>query len=152
MKRARPRHRIMAFIFDWAIVFIIISLMSFNVIWMAFGVAKEPTDEKILSLTIYALLTGGLGFIFISLYFLVFPVLTKGQTFGKKFFKIRIVKNDGSNVDFSSLFIREVIGKILVDFTTLGLSVFASGFSLCLQNDHAAFHDILSSTMVVDVE
>ncbi len=152
MKRAHPLPRIMAFLLDWLIVFTIVGFISINPILMSFEVAKSPTTQNILSLTVTSLLTGGMAFVFITLYFLVVPVLSKGQTVGKKFFRIRIVKNDGSNVDFAALFIREVIGKILIDFSTFGLSVFASGAVLCLQNERVTFHDILSSTMVVDVE
>lgn len=51
------------------------------------------------------------------LYFVVFQAYNKGQTLGKKLFKIHIVKKDDSRVDINTLLIRSLIPYgILVNF------------------------------------
>lgn len=151
-KLAQAKHRIFAFLFDWAIVYAFSLLIASRTIIAAIKAMLSHADDQILSLTLNALLTGGIILIFVCLYFLVMPVFLNGQTLGKKFFKIRIVRKDLSEVDFTTLFVREVLGKVLVDFFTIGVSLLASGIVLCQNDAHLTFHDVLASTMVIDVE
>lgn len=151
-KIAKSRHRIFAFLFDWAIVYGFSLLLAAKVIIIAIRLIVNNTDYDIISLTINALLTGGIILIFICFYFLVLPVFLKGQTLGKKFFRIKVIKCDGSNVDFPTLFLREVIGKVLVDFVSVGISVIATSVVMSNSKNHQGFHDVLASTIVVDVE
>ena len=42
-------------------------------------------------------------------------IVYKGQTFGKRIMKIKVVKNDGSDVDFWTIIKREAIGVMLIE-------------------------------------
>ncbi len=45
---------------------------------------------------------------------LLYMVATRGQTPGKKLLKIRIVKEDGSDLDWSGALLREFLGKVVI--------------------------------------
>lgn len=152
MTRAKPRHRIFAFLFDLAISYAIAVLMMFESIVALIDAIIKNDTASIFALFGSSLLGGGITIIFLILYFLILPLKWKGQTFGKKFFKIKIVKLDGSPVDFMTLFFREVVGRILVAAMSVGFSGVVNGVTLVLNENRLVFHDILASTQVVDVE
>lgn len=61
------------------------------------------------------------------LYFVVFQAYNNGQTFGKKIFKIQVLKSDNSLVDINTLLIRCLIPyDILVNFILVILILFVS--------------------------
>lgn len=152
MTRAKPRHRIFAFLFDLAISYAIAVLMMFESIVALIDAIIKNDTASIFALFGSSLLGGGITIIFLILYFLILPLKWKGQTIGKKFFKIKIVKLDGSPVDFMTLFFREVVGRILVAAMSVGFSGVVNGVTLVLNENRLVFHDILASTQVVDVE
>lgn len=152
MTRAKPRHRIFAFLFDLAISYAIAVLMMFESIVALIDAVITNDTASIIALFGSSLLGGGITIIFLILYFLILPLKWKGQTIGKKFFKIKIVKLDGSPVDFMTLFFREVVGRILVAAMSVGFSGVVNGVTLVLNENRLVFHDILASTQVVDVE
>lgn len=60
-------------------------------------------------LGMFAILTG-------IIYYVVTPMfIFKGQTLGKKLFKIKVVKQDNSEVDAKTILIREVLGSTLFE-------------------------------------
>lgn len=152
MGNANPRHRMLATLFDFAIVFAFSILIMGNAILSAIDTIIHATKLNIFSLFFNSLITGGLILVFLCLYFLVIPVYWKGQTFGKRFFKIKIVKQDGSDVNFQTLFMREVIGRIFILLLSFGFSTIVNCVMLCASKQHLAFHDVLTSTKVIDVE
>ena len=152
MKLAKSKHRILAFLFDWAIVFSITILILSRTIIIMVETMRNSSNADIFNLFFNTLLSGGISLIFIFFYFVFIPLLLKGQTLGKKFFGIRIVKSDGSEIDFQTLFLREIVCKVLVDFFCIGTSLIVTGFVLISSENHITFHDALSSTMVIDVD
>ncbi|TQR20495.1 RDD family protein [Psychrobacillus vulpis] len=82
-----------------------------------------------------------------SIYSLVVPLLWTGYTVGKRIVGIRIVKIDGSNVNFWTMFKREIIGWILYSLT-FGIGVIVSAFMVGLREDKRAIHDFIAGTYV----
>ena len=153
LKKSKARYRIMAHLFDWAIVFTFCFIIMLLPIKNLIGVNKGNSSVDIFNLVITTLLFGGVCFIFIVFYFVIVPVLLEGQTLGKKFFKIKIIKSDGSNVDFMTMFVRELCGKILIDFASFGFTLLSSLFCVINRSeDHLTFHDVLASTIVIDID
>lgn len=152
MKKAKAKHRIMSFLFDWVIVyFFCVLLMLFPIVNFIKDYGNA-TKEEVLSLVICLILFSLSCFIFIVFYFVILPVLLKGQTLGKKFFGIKIVKQNGDEVDYATLFVRELIGKVLIDFASFGLTVFIRAITLSLKGSYYSFQDVLTNTMVIDIE
>ena len=57
------------------------------------------------------------------LYYFVIPTYVKnGQTFGKSIMKFKVVKLDGSNVGAKEMFLRQVVGIIILEGTFYGIS------------------------------
>lgn len=150
--QARPLVRVFATLFDWAIAYAFGLALSFQSILAFVEAVNDSTPANIATAFLNAAITGSIVIIFIIIYFIVLPVYWKGQTVGKRFFKIRIVKSDGRPADFQTMFIREVFGIILVGLLSLGTSVIAECFTMGLSDSHQSFHDILAATQVVDVE
>lgn len=152
MKNASIKHRIAAGLTDW----IIIGIISFCIIILSVIDSLNVVENKELLSDIRVILSTTLlswiCFIIVVAYFTIVPVLLKGQTIGKKLFKIKVIKKDGSNVDFLTMFIREICGKILVDLLTIGLALLSRLLVVSLTTKHYTFHDELSSTRVIDVE
>lgn len=107
--------RFLAMLFDWyvssmlAVLPITFYLRESNVV-----------ESSTYALDTYGLQTGlmvGIYAIFVGLlyYFVVPTFIYKGQTLGKKIFKVKVVQFDGSDVTFKTMFKREVIGSILVE-------------------------------------
>lgn len=111
-------------------------------------------------------------------YYVVYPLRTNGQTFGKKFMGIKIVKINDEPVDTKTLCIRQILGvfilegyfcmisemmrqlMVLHDLNTAYLivsflAIFISAISafLCIKfESHRALHDYIAKTKVVNVE
>lgn len=61
------------------------------------------------------------------LYFVVFQVYNNGQTFGKKWLKIKVVKEDDSKIDINTMLVRCLIPYgILVNFLSVVFILFMS--------------------------
>ncbi|MBM6861698.1 RDD family protein, partial [Clostridium saudiense] len=59
---------------------------------------------------------GIIGIIIVSLYYIAIPLKkNKGQTLGKRILGIKIVQDDGSDVDIKSLLKREILGVALIE-------------------------------------
>lgn len=150
--QARPLSRMLSTMFDWAIAYAVALLFSFQSILAFIEAISNSTPANITAAFLDALITGSILIIFIIIYFLILPIYWKGQTVGKRFFRIRIVKTNGQPLDFQTMFIREVFGIILVGLASLGASVVAEWFTIALSDHHQSFHDILASTQVVDAD
>ncbi len=105
-------------------------------------------------------------------YFVGFQFYKKGQTFGKMLLKIKVVRNDGSDVQINDLIIRsvilyEVLASMLVLSTLLFLSsspffyvmstiyfiqvvvIITTLGMICFRKDGRGLHDFASKTKVI---
>ncbi len=120
--------RVLAFCFDYFILTLVLSFITigFNTSNESFyedisSISKEYNDGNI-STSEYSdklmeleydyqkdnLPINGIKLVVFIGYFIVFGYLNRGQTLGKKLFKIRVVNSDGSYVKLSSLIIRSL--------------------------------------------
>ena len=152
IKYAKARHRILAALFDFALCYALVLLTMLRPILLLIQSVNSGSSSDIFRFTMSLLIFGALGFIEIVLYYIALPSLLKGQTLGMKFFGIRIVKENGDKVDFGTLFVRELIGNILIVVTTFGFSILSSFCTLVSRNDKRTFSDILSGTTIIDCD
>lgn len=82
------------------------------------------------------------------LYLVILPVCWRGYVIGRKLVKIRVVKRDGTHLTLPDMFMREVVGKFLLGYMTLGLTTVISGIMVLLGNNKRAIHDLLAGTFV----
>ena len=151
MKLARVRHRIMASMLDLCIVlgiFIVCSLIK-----LPFLISVLNSNEHIVStkFLIDLFRWGVLFAVIFVIYYAAIPIVLKGQTIGKRVFKLQIVKENGEEVDYKTMFYRECIGRIFIGFASLGLSVIASIVIMSLREDKKDLKDILAKTKVIDL-
>jgi len=90
-------------------------------------------------------------------YFMYYAYKNKGQTLGKKWNKIRIVRLDGNNLSFGHFVIREGVklGMLIVApilFGYLGVLIWLSTYLLALTKNRRALHDIIAGTQVIKVK
>ena len=112
--------------------------------------------------------------IMLVLYFIVFQVYKNGQTIGKKIMKIRIVKNDNSELTMNDLIIRNLINNailvnIIVSVVTLiskniyyytsstleivqFLIIITTVFMIIIRKDGRGLSDMIAKTKVVRIE
>ncbi|MCK9329721.1 MAG: RDD family protein, partial [Candidatus Cloacimonetes bacterium] len=70
---------------------------------------------------------------------------------GKRFFKIRIVRKDGADIDFRTIFLREMIRTFLF-ILTFGISAFADTMVLLFSKQRIGFYDYVAATQVIDID
>ena len=152
MIKAKRMHRIAAFLLDGLItaiiLFVILLLTSSANIFTLFWTGSTV-------ITLYALINFFQSVVVIvialCIYYVVLPAYFNGQTIGKRLFGIKIVKKDGSDVDFVTLFVREMVGQIFLGYTTLGLTLIISSLLMGKRDDIRGIHDILADTKVIDI-
>ena len=119
--------------------------------------------------------TGIIEAIMIILYFVIYPFYHKGQTLGKKRFKIRVVSDDDKNASINQLLIRNIIinnlgyllTQLLIIFilpnqsyyiTLCGLSflqitvIIISVFMIVKKEERKGLHDVIAKTKVIEVK
>ncbi len=113
-----------------------------------------------------------LELVFVILYFIVFQFYNKGQTLGKKLFKIRVVREDGSNVTMNDLALRSLLSLSLVSSILTMIFCIAGSLNVytvssliieviqtilmivtvvmvLVRNDGRGLHDLIGSTKVI---
>ncbi len=112
--------------------------------------------------------------IILVLYFIVYQIYNNGQTIGKKIAKIKIVKNDDSDLTMNNMIIRELFNSfILVDilvaiFTLFGKNSYLYGslileliqyifiiitvFMIFFRKDGRGLPDFIASTKVINLK
>ncbi|MFA5421807.1 MAG: RDD family protein [Bacilli bacterium] len=151
MNRAKSYHRIFANLFDLVILVAIILLLTFrSLISLIMGLIN-PTALDSLALYLSAFGSGALALMAVIVYFVALPIFWNGQTLGKRFFKIRIIKNDGSAIDFKTIFLREMVRTSLF-ILTFGISAFADTIVLLFSKQRIGFYDYVAATQVIDID
>lgn len=108
----------------------------------------------------------------VVLYFVVYQLYKDGQTIGKKVMKIKILKNDDSELTMNDMIIRELINSsilatILIAFITLfgknyylgamavellqNLLIFVTIFMIVIRKDGRGIPDMLANTKVINL-
>jgi len=113
--------------------------------------------------------------VIIILYFIVFQFYNKGQTFGKKLMKLRVVSTDGDSVTMNQIAIRAlIINSILINILIIGSLLFLGRdyyyyvsliiqrvsviitfiivIMVFLRKDGRGLHDVLAKTQVIQEE
>lgn len=90
-----------------------------------------------------------LGIGFYILYSLITALIFRGQTIGKRLMHIKVWHSDRSSVKRGSIFIREFLGKILIN--SIPIVPLVSIFTILFTKEHKALHDMLADTIVVEV-
>jgi len=147
---ARPIHRYLSFIIDLAVTGGVSFLVGYPSVLALWATLNARTFGNIVNLFYIAAVTGAIVTIVAISYYLVLPLVWKKQTVGRFLTRIAIIKEDGRPVDFQTLFLREVIGRMLGGLMSLGLSIFVEGI-LIARTGRQAFSDRLASTRVIDI-
>jgi uncharacterized RDD family membrane protein YckC len=149
MRLAHRTTRLAAFLIDcvfeqWAMV---VALGAAMVI----GGARQggPSDE-VLGIAMLA----GFGWMLLAKCIQWFRLATRGQTLGKSLLGIKLVKNDGSDVDFvSAVVLRNwVLGVAQSCLSYFGACVFLLDSLIIFGEDQRTLHDHIASTRVVEVD
>lgn len=107
--------RVVAYIIDWYIATMISSIPIVLITSMVNHTTKVTQELNKLPL-MWAVITGVLAIIFyLGYYFILELKVYKGQTFGKRIMKLKVVKDDGHDVDFKSILLREGLGVMIVE-------------------------------------
>jgi uncharacterized RDD family membrane protein YckC len=151
MQSSKAKHQVMAYLFDLVIVYaFFLLLFAVPIINMVNGVNNNDST-LILYSTILMVIFGAIFMLFIIFYFVIMPLFRNGQTIGKMFFKIKVIRVDNQKLDASTLFLREIVGRYFINLLTLGLNDLVILLVICLTDDRRGFHDVLASTRIVDV-
>jgi len=154
MVKAPLLRRLLAWLVDaviiGAVIVIILLCTSLSAI---FNLIKEDIS---LTLTVYSLIeiiqVGLVIEILFIIYYVSIPVRNHGQTFGKKMLKIRVVKDNESNIDFSTMFMRQAIAEQLLGALTFGMSFVVSALLALFRKDKKTISDLFANTKVVFIE
>lgn len=151
MKLAKVRHRVMAALLDFIIVGTFLAIISVGkipfLVSMINGGEHVVTTKFVVDTFRYGILYS----FFLILYYIIVPLFSKGQTIGKKVFKLQIVREDNEKLDSKTLFYREGIGRILIIFASLGMTSLVSVIIMALREDKKGLADILAKTKVIDL-
>lgn len=151
MRSAKAKHQVMSYLFDSVIVYaFFLLLFASPIINMVRGISNND-NLLVLYSTIFMVVFGAIFMLFIIFYFVIMPLRTNGQTIGRMFFKIKVVRIDNQKLDATTLFIREIFGRYLINLLTLGLNAIVMLIVVCISEDRRGFHDVLASTKIVDI-
>lgn len=101
--RINRGRRLGACVIDW---YLSAALASIPVVFIDLGFERAWET---------AIVSGCLAILLCCLYYLVIPLVWRGQTPGKRLMKIWIVGTDGSPVTFNMLLKREILGVLLIE-------------------------------------
>lgn len=151
MKLAKIRHRVVATVVDNAIILTTIGMLLIG-IWPNFIQAMRRDYIITFSMIMNLLRIGMVYSLFLLSYYMLIPMFLKGQTIGKWLFKLKVVDEEGKDVDYKILFYREAICRILVRTISLGLSSIVSFFVMVLRDDKKSLADVFAKTKVIDIK
>ena len=166
--------RLLSYFIDWYVGGL---ATSFPIAMISLKMYGNMLHQDVVNFTQpYGLIGGILGLVGAFLYFVIVPAFVwKGQTFGKHLCKIKIIKEDDREVNFSALFMRQIVGILILEgglitassllhqiFTIVtginvitqlmyvGLAISAvSALMVLFFGHHRAIHDYLAKTKVV---
>lgn len=114
--------RLVAYAIDWYITSLLVMAPVALLYSMETGKKAVVIDIGLLSVP-YAYIAFIIGLI-LSSYYLIYTPLKTGQTVGKRLLSIKVVKMDGNDIDFKTMFIREMIGVVLIEGVMFTISTY----------------------------
>jgi len=151
VKLAKVRHRVMAALLDLGIALAFGALVA--IFKLPFIISMFTSSEHVVTtkFIVDVFRWGILISVLLLIYYVVVPLFFNGQTIGKKVFKLKMVREDGSEVDYKTMFYREGIGRIFINFASLGVTAIVSIIVMGLREDKKGLADILAKTKVIDL-
>lgn len=174
MPQANIGKRFVSYLIDWYIGSLV-CFIPMSVMMMMSTKSEEMTQTLFSFSGSDMYIAFGFTLVALCFYYIFVPVkIWKGQSFGKRMMKIKVVKLDGSEVDFKTMFIRQFLGAILIEgalfsvsrvvreflviitgiqqidmiyFVSIAISI-ASGLLLAFSKKKNAIHDLLAKTKV----
>ena len=134
--------RVGAAVIDTAIQATAFFIIVLTAVWVAFDLNADIFDQTLERLSNIAAMVLVLYFIIFFGYFLIFEIITKGQTPGKKIFGLRTIRANGQPITFIQSIIRNVV-RVTLD--NMGLGVIMMLFT----KNHTRLGDMLASTIVI---
>jgi len=150
-KLASRSSRLLAILVDGFITFLFI--FAFSIIT---GMTKSSTFFNPTRVDKFEIGSSLLSIISVIIFYILIPTFVwKGQTFGKRWLKIAIVKNDDQEVNLKTMFIREIfflLGYIKIPYFSLviGFVALVDPFFI-FSADRRTLHDLIAKTKVIDV-
>lgn len=151
MKLAKVRHRVMAALLDLAIVSGLLIVASLFKLPVLISMFKSPEHVVTTKFIIDMFRWGILFAVIFIIYYAIIPIYFNGQTIGKKVFKLQILKENGEKIDYQTMFFREGLGRIFINFASLGITAIVSVIIMGLREDKKGLADIMSKTKVIDL-
>lgn len=109
-------NRVAAYVLDWIAASFV---TAFPTVTMYMAITKtQDINQNLFSFpSYYGYIAGALSILFCMIYYVVLPLRksSKGQTPGKRFMEVKIVKKDGSDVDLKTMLKRQVVGLLIVE-------------------------------------
>lgn len=107
--------RVVAYIIDWYIATMISSIPIVIITSMVNHTTIITQELNKLPL-MWGVITGILAIIFYLGYYVILELkVYKGQTFGKRILKLKVVKDDGNDVDLKTILLREGLGVMIIE-------------------------------------
>lgn len=118
--------RFIAYGLDWYIGGIFINIPIVLIYGCVFNQTQMQTNLLEISKEslLVAYCAGILGIVFGIFYFFIIPLfIWPGQTLGKRILKMKIIKNNGQDISFYSLFLRQIAGITVLEGAIISLTV-----------------------------
>ncbi|UPM55619.1 RDD family protein [Gottfriedia acidiceleris] len=150
-KLASRSSRLLAILVDGFISFLFIFAISIITGMTKFSTFFNPTRVEKIDIG-----TSLLSIICVIIFYILIPTFVwKGQTVGKRWLNIAIVKNDDQEVNLKTMIIREIfflLGYIKIPYFSLvvGLVAFIDPFFI-FSSERRTLHDLIAKTKVIDV-
>lgn len=150
LKPSKISNRILAGFFDFLILFALCLVVLIPSIVSLINLIVNNTALNSAAMYVSSFFSGALYVVLLVFYLVVLPVIWKGQTLGKKFFRIATIKANGKEIDYRTMVVREV-AFIFFLFISLGLSLLIDIITIACSKKHNSYFDIIATTNVVDV-
>ncbi len=126
-----------------ALIDMLIKIGIFLLAALVAALLQEAGAGKIITVTMWSL-----AVIFVVLYSLIFEYFTKGQTPGKRMFKVKVARLDGEQVSFGNLLLRWLFR--IIDFPlawpSIGISV------ISFTKKYQRIGDLVAGTIIVSTK
>ncbi len=165
--------RVFAYVVDWYLGWVFTAL-PVAYMWTVISQKAEMNMDITLFESPYGYIAGILGILFGIIYYFVFPLISDGQTLGKKFLSIKIVGENNEKLSAKNLAIRQILGVMIAESSfilagnylaqmigmitfkevgTIITYVMLAGFIIsCIMvlRKQRAIHDILAHSKVIE--